>query len=138
MHARHIFITRTDAARLGEMLEVAGVFNYRDRADLASLSGELRRAKIVDSKEVPADVVTMNTRLVLEDLDGRQEMEFTLVFPADANADAGRVSVLSPVGTAVLGYAEGDTVEWTVPAGARRFLIKKILYQPEAAGDFHR
>lgn len=138
MNERHIFITRTDAARLSEMLEVAGVFNYRDRADLESLAGELRRAKIVDSRVVPANVVTMNTRLVLEDLDGRREMEFALVFPADADADAGRVSVLSPVGTAVLGYAEGDTVEWTVPAGERRFLIKKILYQPEASGDFHR
>ena len=69
-------------------------------------------------------------------LDDDSRMEVTLVFPADADIDAGKLSVLSPVGTALLGYAEGDTVEWEVPAGKRRIRIEKILYQPEAAGDF--
>lgn len=137
MEQRQIFITDNDARRLGEILGVAGEFKYRDRRDLEALAGELRRAKIVGSQVVPKDIVTMNTRLVLEDLDSRQQMEFTLVFPAEADVDKHRISVLSPVGTAVLGYAEGDVVEWTVPAGRRRLLIKKVVYQPEASGDFH-
>ena len=137
MDTRRILITDNDARRLGEILEVAGEFKYRGRADLAALAGELRRAQIVDSRKVPGKVVTMNSRLVVEDLDSNQELEFSLVFPASANADEGRISVLSPVGTALLGYSEGDLVEWAVPAGRRRLLVKKVSYQPEAAGDFH-
>jgi len=137
MDQRKIAITDHDARRLGEILNVAGEFKYRDRADLAALAGELRRAQIVDARNVPDKVVTMNSRLVVEDLDSRQDMEFSLVFPAAANADEGRISVLSPVGTALLGYSEGDVVEWAVPAGRRRLLVKKVVYQPEAAGDYH-
>ena len=138
MERRQIFITDNDAKRLGEILGVAGEFKYRGRADLESLAGELRRAKIVASRAIPGNIVTMNTRLVLEDLDSRRDMDFSLVFPAEANADENRISVLSPVGTAVLGYAEGDVVEWDVPAGRRRLLIKQVVYQPEAAGEYHR
>jgi regulator of nucleoside diphosphate kinase len=78
----------------------------------------------------------MNTRLLFHDLDDDSKMEVTLVFPADADIDAGKLSILSPVGTALLGYRKGNTVEWEVPAGKRRIRIEKILYQPEAAGDF--
>lgn len=137
MTKRQILITDCDAKRLSEILEVAVEFKYRGRADLAALAGELRRAKIVDSRKVPGKVVTMNSRVAVEDLDSNQDLEFSLVFPASANADEGRISVLSPVGTALLGYSEGDRVEWDVPAGRRRLLIKKVVYQPEAAGDYH-
>jgi regulator of nucleoside diphosphate kinase len=64
-------------------------------------------------------------------------MEFVLVFPQDADADLGMISILAPVGTAILGYAKGNTVEWPVPSGVRRIRIEDILYQPEAAGDYH-
>ena len=59
------------------------------------------------------------------------------VFPKEADIDRGRLSVISPVGTAILGYTEGDTIEWKVPSGKRRIKIEKVLYQPEAAGDYH-
>ena len=137
MTERKLFITANDHRRLNELLEVAGSFGYRDRNDLKVLEAELKRTHIVDSRKVPGKVVTMNTRLRLRDLDTQEVSEVTVVFPADANVDAGKISVLSPVGTAVLGYAEGDTIEWTVPAGKRRLLIEHVLYQPEAAGDFH-
>ncbi|HRZ12527.1 MAG TPA: nucleoside diphosphate kinase regulator [Kiritimatiellia bacterium] len=137
MNKRHIFITAADAKRLEELLAVAETFNYRERNDLQSLEGELRRAEIVDSRAIPAKVVTMNTRFRLRDLDDKSCMEATLVFPAEADIESGRMSVLSPIGTAVLGYSEGDTITWHVPAGERRIVIEKVLYQPEAAGDYH-
>ncbi len=137
MHKRKIFITKFDKQRLEDMLAVAGEFNYRDRQDLKSLGAELAQAKVMESSRIPPTVVTMNSKLRFRDLDGGAETEVTLVFPADANFDAGRLSVMSPIGTAMLGYAEGDTIEWAVPAGKRRIQIEKILYQPEAAGDFH-
>lgn len=79
----------------------------------------------------------MNSRIKLRDVDTNEEMEFTLVFPGDSNVDEGKISVIAPIGTAILGYSAGDTIEWHVPAGKRRIRIEKILYQPEAEGDYH-
>ncbi|HMP77426.1 MAG TPA: nucleoside diphosphate kinase regulator [Kiritimatiellia bacterium] len=137
MKDRQIFVTANDLRRLKELLSVAGAFNYRDRNDLKSLESELGRAKVVESRDVPPTVVTMNTRLRFVDLDDETKMEVTLVFPSDANINDGKMSVLSPIGTALLGYGKGDKIEWAVPAGTRRIQIEDILYQPESAGDLH-
>ncbi len=137
MRERRIYVTANDLGRLKELLSVAGSFNYRDRHDLQSLESELDRAKIVESRDVPPTVVTMNTRLRFVDLDDHTTTEVSLVFPAEADINAGRLSVLSPIGTALLGYEQGDTIEWRVPAGKRRIRITDILYQPEAAGHLH-
>jgi len=91
----------------------------------------------VTSETVPAEVVTMNSKVVLQDVDTQEEMVFVLAFPKDANVDRGYMSVLAPIGTAILGYSRGDVVEWPVPSGVRRIRIVEILYQPEAAGDYH-
>jgi len=137
MAARVIYITESDFERLEQLLTVAGEPRYPDRADLTQLEEELDRAHIVDSKEIPPSVVTMNSQVKVQDLDTNEQMLFTLVFPKDANIDAGKLSVLSPIGTAILGYSAGDTIEWPVPGGTRRIKIEQILYQPEAAGDYH-
>lgn len=137
MKRRQIFITEFDKQRLNELIEVAEDFGKQSRKDLKDLIGELSRAKVVPSKAVPPDVVTMNSKVVLRDADTSEEMTYTLVFPHEADVDAGAISVLAPVGTAILGYRQGDVVEWRVPAGMRRIRIEKILYQPEAAGDYH-
>ncbi len=79
---------------------------------------ELGRAKIVEAEKIPADTVTMNSHVKLRDV------------------DAGRLSVLSPVGTAIFGYAAGDVIEWRVPKGKRRIKIEEVVYQPEAQGHY--
>jgi regulator of nucleoside diphosphate kinase len=79
----------------------------------------------------------MNSKVVLRDLSTSEKMTYVLVFPKDANIAAGAISVLAPVGTAILGYAKGDVVEWSVPSGVRRIRIDDVLYQPEAARDYH-
>lgn len=137
MAQRKIFITEFDKTRLEELIEVAKEFGGHDRNDLSTLAGELARATVVSSKEVPSNVVTMNSRVHLRDVVTSEKMTFVLVFPKDADIAAGAISILAPVGTAILGYAKGDVLEWPVPAGMRRISIEKILYQPEAAGDFH-
>ena len=111
MKERQIFVTANDLRRLTELLSVAGTFNYRDRNDLKSLESELNRAKIVESRDIPKTVVTINTRLRFLDLDDKTTTEVTLVFPSDANIDEGKMSVFSPLGTALLGYAKGDIIE---------------------------
>lgn len=130
---RKIYITARDRQRLEDLIDNAPAVAARDRAGIEALRAELERARTIDAKDVPPTVVTMNTRLTLRDLAEPGAMEATLVFPEDADAPAGRLSVLSPVGTAILGYAEGDTIEWAVPAGVRQLRIEQILFQPEAA-----
>jgi len=134
---RKLHITEFDKSRLEELIAVAGEFGGKDRKDLKSLAEELERAEVVSPKDVPTDVVTMNSKVVLRDLGTSEEMTYVLVFPRDANIDVGAISVLAPVGTAILGYAKGDVVEWPVPSGVRRLRIDAVLYQPEAAGDYH-
>lgn len=137
MAGRKIFITEFDKSRLEELIAVAEEFGGHDRQDLESLAGELEQAEVVSSKDVPPDVVTMNSKVVLRDLNTSEQMTYVLVFPRDANIDVGAISVLAPVGTAILGYSKGDVVEWPVPSGMRRISIDDVLYQPEAAGDYH-
>src|SRR4030042_1457676 len=104
MQERKIYITKFDLERLEELLAVAAEFSYRDRGDLEKLEEELQKGNVVDSKEVPPNVVTMNSRVSLLDVEKNQSMVYTLVFPKDADLDAGKLSVLSPIGTAIFGY----------------------------------
>ena len=138
MKLRQIFITAFDKKRLDELIAVAREFGEHARDDLDDLAAELARAKVLEPKKVPANVVTMNSQVILHDLDTSEDLTYSLAFPNEADIDSGTISVLAPVGTAILGYREGNLVEWDVPSGKRRIKIEKILYQPEAAGHFNR
>lgn len=107
-------------------------------AHLRDLGEELERGEIVESRSMPPDIVTMNSCFRLKDLETGDIDTYTLVYPEDANSDEGKISILAPIGTAMLGYRVGETIEWQTPGGMRKFKIEELLYQPEAAGDFHR
>ena len=134
MEPRDIYITNYDLTRLKELLQVGISFAERDRPSLEALQGELDRAHIVQPTAVPHDVVTMNSRVRVRDLNSGHELTYQIVFPKDADVANKRISVLAPIGTALLGYGAGTTVEWQVPSGLRRFRILDVEYQPEAAG----
>jgi regulator of nucleoside diphosphate kinase len=80
----------------------------------------------------------MNSTVRLRDLDADETLEFTLVYPRDADPDEGRVSVLAPIGTALIGYRAGDVIQWPVPAGTTRLKVEDVVYQPESAGHYDR
>lgn len=103
---------------------------------LSVLERELGRAVVVPPDQVPKSVVTMNSRVIVLDLDTQERRELTLVFPAMANIDAGSVSVLAPLGTALLGSREGSELSWRTPRGERHLRVERVLYQPEADGRF--
>lgn len=136
MSQRAIYITRQDHQRLTDMLEEALARNSRDSSFLKGLAHELALAEAVDPQEVPADVVTMNSRVILQDVEDGECTEYTLVFPDKADIEQGRLSVVSPIGSAILGYTKGSTVSWKTPGGDRQIKIADIPYQPEAAGDY--
>ena len=133
MAERDIFITEEDHEKLMQLIEGARQHRRKDLAHIEQLDAELERAHLVASDEIPPDVVTMNSQVVLRDLDTGGEIVLTLVFPRDANVDQQRVSVLAPLGTAILGYRGGDIIEWQMPGGTRRLEVERVLYQPEAA-----
>ena len=133
-----VYITSQDKQALDDLLAEVAVSDPRARGDLNALVEELRRATIIDPKEVPADVITMNSRADMLDLDSGETVAFTLVFPSEANVEEGKISVLAPIGAGMLGYRMGDQFKWKVPAGIRRMKVMNVQYQPEAAGDFDR
>lgn len=136
MNEKQIVITELDRQRLVDLILSAQSGEYRGSVYLDQLRGELHRAQIVTPQDIPADTITMNTKVALLDLDTREEEIYTLVYPENADSGEGKISILAPVGTAMLGYRVGDVFEWDVPAGKRRLKVDRILYQPESAGDF--
>lgn len=136
MSDRNIYVTSDDRKRLQALL--SRPTDAMDRDDVSDLVAEVQRAIVVPASEVPPDVITMNSRARLLDLDQRTTLELTVVYPEDADFAAGRISVVAPIGAAMLGYRVGDEIEWVVPSGPRRLRVEAILYQPEAAGDFSR
>jgi len=132
-----LVITEFDLTRLKSILESAAFQGGRDREHLAGLAKELEKAHIVKPEEVPTDVVTMNSKVRVLDVESGETKEYTLVFPHQADITHGLISVLAPIGTALLGYKTGDVIELTVPDGKRVLKVESVLYQPEASGDFH-
>ena len=133
-----IYVTSQDKQRLEDLLMEVEVSDPRKHGDLKALTEELHRAIIVDPKDVPSDVITMNSHAEMRDLESGETVAFTLVFPTEANIDEEKISVLAPIGAGMLGYRVGDEFEWNVPGGLRRMKVTKVHYQPEAAGDFDR
>ncbi len=127
-----IIITAADHSKLSRMLAL-DVRSPRERDEAYALERELNRAEIVAPDEIPPDVITMNTRAELLDLDSGERMEFTVVFPMSADSDLGKISVLAPIGTGMLGYRVGDVFEQLAPTGMRRLKVVAVHFQPEAA-----
>ncbi|MEJ8802011.1 nucleoside diphosphate kinase regulator [Pontibacter sp. H249] len=131
-----IYLTEQDYKRLIDLIQVQRQ-NGTAAVNIGKLGEELKRAKLVPAEEIPADVITMNSRVQLKDLQSGTDMEITLVYPKDADVNARKISIFAPVGTAIIGCREGDVVKWPVPAGTINYKIEKVIYQPEATGDFH-
>ncbi|WP_375771690.1 nucleoside diphosphate kinase regulator [Archangium gephyra] len=127
-----IVVTSTDMERLRTLIDTTA----GDKAD--ALDAELLRAEVVEPTQVPPDVVTMNSRVVYRDEDTGETREVTLSYPKDASLEQGRVSVLAPVGAALLGLSVGQEIGWQLPGGKnKRLRILSVNYQPQAAGHYH-
>ena len=144
MEPNSIIVARHDYERLRQVIEESGNARTQDESTLCTLEAELDRATVVEPEEVPANVITMNSTVRVQ-ARGRTKVRgpnavqtWTLVYPEEADVEENRLSVLAPLGTALLGYRVGDTFEWDVPAGRRRYKIMRIIHQPEAAGTVQR
>jgi regulator of nucleoside diphosphate kinase len=133
---RHIIVTETDLERLQRVIEQHADGRNAELAEM--LEQELARAEVTSSQDVPPDVVTMNSTVVFEDAETGESRRVTLCYPKDARSDEGRISVIAPIGSALLGLSVGQSIKWPVPGGRTRTLrIVAVPYQPEASGHFH-
>lgn len=128
-------VTDTDARRLGKILnDLAG----KDQAGAHELEEELERATIIDSKDIPSNVITMNSVVKFRLDPSGMDFSLRLVYPHDTGLMDKAVSVLAPVGCALLGLSVGDVIYWPKPGGGKlKVTIIDIEYQPERSGDYH-
>lgn len=131
-----IILTEWDFDRLTELTH-SPRYRATHAALLSGLKQELDRGEVVSPQKVSRNVVTMHSKLRVRDLKGYESGTYTLVYPDEASINEGKISVLAPLGMALLGARVGQTVAVSVPAGMRRLKIERILYQPEAMGDYH-
>jgi regulator of nucleoside diphosphate kinase len=129
-------LTQIDFARLSGLLARSASTPSPAAETMQDL---LDNSVVMPSPNVPSTVVTMHTQVVVEDLEQGTTQQITLCYPQDAAPAAGHVSVLSPMGAALLGRRSGEVAHWQVPGGGQRSArIGAIVFQPEAAGDFLR
>jgi len=137
MNARpKIVLSTLDADRLETLLETLPVSAFPGKAELEA---ELARAEIVEPKDVPPTVVSMNSTVRFKVQSSSEEFKLTLVYPKDMDSSGNKISILAPVGSALLGLSQGDQIEWPKPGGGLlRVIIEEIVYQPERSGEYHR
>jgi regulator of nucleoside diphosphate kinase len=130
----NIIITQDDRNKLALLVDAHAADSNNGLID--SLDQEINRARIVEPGEIPPDVVTMNSRVVFRDDGSQSTQTVTLVYPGQENSVEGRISILTPVGAALLGLSEGQNISYATPDGRQKNLtLLKVLYQPEAAGQ---
>ena len=127
-HHNSLIITARDLAKLRHVIDL------HDTPTAEQLESELQRATVVDSRDVPPTVVTMNSEVVYEDCRTGERRVVRVVFPNEADAGRGKVSVMAPIGSALIGLSIGQETEWRVPGGRKRIRVVEIRYQPEASG----
>ncbi|HPT32130.1 MAG TPA: nucleoside diphosphate kinase regulator [Prolixibacteraceae bacterium] len=132
-----LIINRLDYVRIKQCISEASQVKSITKAEAEKLMNELNSASIVDPDAVPSNVVTMNSIVKLSFLNSNKQVQFQIVYPDQANLRENKISIFSPIATALIGYKVRDEIEWIVPAGLTRIRIDEIIYQPEAAGDYN-
>jgi len=132
-----LIINRLDYVRIKQCISEASQVKSITKDEAGKLMNELDSARIVDPDAVPSNVVTMNSIVKLSFLNSNKQVQFQIVYPDQANLRENKISIFSPIATALIGYKVQDEIEWIVPAGLTRIKIDEIIYQPEAAGDYN-
>ena len=121
-----------------DYLRIKHVLSFQKSKDFENLEIEIERAKIITDDEVPPDLVTMNSKIRFVSLPDDKAMTLTIVYPSDSNFSEGKISVLAPLGSALIGLRVNQEINWKFPDGKTKTLkILEILYQPEANQDWN-
>lgn len=141
MCAKSLIISTYDKERLERKIEQVRTDAEGGKAHLelgyvTQLAEEISQARIVAPEQLPADAVSMNSVVELVDTERGSVHEYALVFPAESDPSTGRISILAPLGIALLGCKVNDVVRWSVPKGECSYRIQRLIYQPEANGEY--
>ncbi len=131
-----IIINSLDNSRIRERIVQLRRSGAPVPAEVSALLKELESAKLMEPEQIPPGVVTMHSKVLLRYLDSDRTMELELVYPEEADVKQKKISIFSPIATALIGFREGDQVEWQIPSGLAKLKIEKVLHQPEAAGAY--
>ena len=134
---KQIILSKLDFTRILNSIKVAKQSNKLNAAEAELLLGELNSAKVVEPQEIPVNVVTMNSIVKISFLNINKSVSFQLVYPNEADMKKNKISIFSPIATALIGYKVSDEIEWVVPSGLTKIRIDEIIYQPEAAGVYN-
>lgn len=129
-------MNRVDHARILKCINDARDMNTISSEEAENLLNELNSAKIVEPKDVPVNLVTMNSIVKIRFINTDKQIQFRIVYPDQADLRENKISIFSPVATALIGYKVNDEIEWLIPSGMTTIRIEEIIYQPEAAGDY--
>jgi regulator of nucleoside diphosphate kinase len=129
--SRPIYVTKVDLMRLRALLRRQTVARLRAQDHLRKLSAEIERAIVVEPGTMPPDVIMMGCRVHVRDAETGVRSQYTLVLPAEANMTARRISVLTPLGTALLGARQGDEIVWEIAGASRRLRVELITPDPD-------
>ncbi|TVR72408.1 MAG: nucleoside diphosphate kinase regulator [Marinilabiliales bacterium] len=132
-----LILNKLDYLRIQKCIEDAKQLKSITAVEAESLMKELNSADIMEPEKIPANVVTMNSEVRISFLNTNKQIQFKIVYPREANVKENKISIFSPIATALIGYKVGDEVEWIVPAGLTRIRIDEIVYQPEASGEYN-
>lgn len=136
MIKKRMLVTINDYKRIIDLIEFASL--KTKIPDLVErILRELKGAQLLPSENISGDVITMNSRVLLTDLSSGRKIGMTVSYPQDADSRQRKVSLFSPIGTALLGCKVGDVASWKMPQGIGMFRVEKVVYQPESSGDFH-
>ena len=133
-----VIITKQDFNKIHRSITDAKAKNSIKKDEAEKLLAELKAAKIVEQDQIESDVVTMNSIVKIHFQNNKTSMEFQLVYPAEADLKQKKISIFSSVAAALIGYRVGDEIDWLIPSGMTKIVIDEVVYQPEAAGEFHR
>lgn len=134
---KKVTLTKNDYTKIYKAITDAKNSKTINSNEAEKLLSELSKAEIVPSEKIDKDVVTMNSEVKLFFENTQKEQSFKIVYPQDANLKENKISIFSPIATALIGYKIGDEIEWIVPGGMTKIKIVDLIYQPEAAGDFY-
>lgn len=131
-----LILNKLDYHRIKKSISDAKQFNSINASEADILLAELNSAQIVEPEEIPSNVVTMNSIVKISFLNDNKQIQFQIVYPEQAHLKERKISIFSPIATALIGYKVNDEIDWLVPAGLTRIKIDEIIYQPEASGHF--
>jgi len=132
MNHSPLYLSRDDHAKLRRLLATS--LHFPGGLALRKLREELDRATVIDPLALPDDVVAMDSTVAFEDLGSGETEEYTIVFPEEADVARNRISILAPIGTALIGCRAGDIVRWPTPGGIRKLKIRRVSAPAVEAG----